>query len=64
MRHGHTGLCSALEDLIGEGSDAFAGNGRQREDVLSVCSETLDNIQGPGLEGLFLLLVQNNWLIN
>lgn len=64
MRRGHTGLRSAVEDLVGEGANAFAGNGRQREGVLGVCSQTLNNIRGLGLEAFLLLLVQNNRLVN
>lgn len=64
MRYGHTGLGSALEDLVGEGSDAFAGNGRQREGVLGVCPQTFDKVRGPGLENLLLLLTENSSFIN
>lgn len=61
-RHGRTGLCSALEDLVGEGSHAFTGNSRQREGVLSVGSQAFYNIRGPGLKTFLLLLAQKNWL--
>lgn len=40
----HTCLRRALVDLIGERSDAFVGNGSQREGVFGVGTQTLHHI--------------------
>lgn len=55
VRHGHTGLCGALDDLVGEGSDALTGNGRQREGVLGVGAQSLQHVGRLGFEVLLLL---------
>lgn len=60
---GHTGLRGALSDLVGEGSDALARNGSQREGVLRVCSQTFHHIVGPGVKALLFLLAQETKFI-
>lgn len=40
----HTCLRRALVDLVGERSDAFVGNGSQREGVFGVGAQTLHHI--------------------
>lgn len=50
-----TGLCRPLHHFIRESSDAFAGDGGEREGVLSVCLQTFQGVGGSWREGQFLL---------
>lgn len=54
-----TGLQGPLWYLVGEGSDAFVGDGCQREVVLCVGPETFQNVGGRGGKRFLHLLIEN-----